>query len=79
VDYVGGCGYLWGEEKGVVVVVVGCWYEEITRGWGFGPAKPKTGPHGLGIGSGLVIPSTGSAEGVRGGVDIAVKMLGGSV
>jgi hypothetical protein len=61
------------------IEVVGGQDEEITRGWGFGPAKPKTRLRGLCFGSGCVIQSTGSAEGVGCGVDVAVKMLGGSV
>jgi hypothetical protein len=40
---------LWGEVEVVVVVVVGCQELEIGRGWGFSPAKPKTGCVTLGI------------------------------
>ena len=31
------------------VKVVGGWDEEIVRGWGFGPAKPKTKHNSLSI------------------------------
>jgi hypothetical protein len=45
----GGYGDLWGEVKGVVVVV-GCQEWEIVQGRGFSPAKPKTEHNALGIG-----------------------------
>ena len=69
---------MWAKISEVVAVLAG-WVGEIARGGRFGPAKPKTGLCGLFFGSGRVIQSTGSAEDVGGGVDVAVEMLGGSV
>jgi len=71
-------GGMWAKISEVVAVLAGC-VGEIARGGRFGPAKPKTGLCGLFFGSGRVIQSTGSAEDVGGGVDVAVEMLGGSV
>ena len=60
-------------------MLVKCWNKEITQRRGSGLAKPKTGLHGLGFGLGHVILTTGCAEGVGCGVDVADVMLGGGV
>ena len=74
-----GCeGGMWAKISEVVAVLAGC-VGEIARGAGLGLQNPKTGLCELCFGLGHIIQSTGSAEDVGGGVDVAVEMLGGSV
>ena len=59
-----------------MLVLVGCWNDEIARRRGFGPAKPKIEHSALSFCWGCTNWSADDTGGVEGGADALIKVLG---